>query len=40
MDETIISYKGRFVNKVKFPNKLIKEGYKVWILGDSDYVYD
>ena len=22
------------------PKKPIKEGYKVWILGDGDYVYD
>jgi hypothetical protein len=26
--------------KVKLPNKPIKEGYKVWVLGDGGYVYD
>ncbi len=40
VDEAMVSYRGRFVDKVKLPNKLIKEGYKVWILEDSGYVYD
>ena len=40
VDEAMIAYRGRTVHKVKLPNKPIKEGYKVWVLGDSGYVYD
>ena len=40
IDETMITYKDRTHDKVKLPNKLIKKGYKVWILGDAGYVYD
>jgi Transposase IS4 len=40
VDEAMIAYKGRTVDKVKLPNKPIKEGYKVWVLGDAGYVYD
>jgi Transposase IS4 len=29
VDEAMIAYKGRTRHKVKLPNKLIKEGYKV-----------
>jgi hypothetical protein len=36
----MIAYRGRTLDKVKLLNKLIKEGYKVWVLGDADYVYD
>jgi Transposase IS4 len=36
----MISYRGRTLYKVKLLNKLIKEGYKVWVLGDGGYVYD
>jgi hypothetical protein len=32
--------RGRTFNKVKLPNKPIKEGYKVWVLEDTGYVYD
>ena len=35
-----IAYRGRSSHKVKLPNKPIKEGYKVWVLGDNGYVYD
>jgi Transposase IS4 len=40
VDEAIIAYRGRSVDKVKLPNKSIKKGYKVWVLGDASYVYD
>jgi hypothetical protein len=36
----MIAYRGRTRHKVKLPNKPIKEGYKVWVLGDAGYVYD
>jgi Transposase IS4 len=36
----MIAYRGRTSHKVKLPNKPIKEGYKVWVLGDSGYIYD
>jgi Transposase IS4 len=29
IDEAVIAYRGRTYHKVKLPNKLIKEGYKV-----------
>jgi Transposase IS4 len=40
INEAIIAYKGRTHYKVKLPNKLIKKGYKVWVLGDANYVYN
>lgn len=40
IDEAMISYRGRTKHRVKLPNKPIKEGYKVWVLRDSGYVYD
>ena len=36
----MIAYRGRTLDKVKLPKKPIKEGYKVWVLGDGGYVYD
>jgi hypothetical protein len=36
----MIAYKGRTYYKVKLLNKLIKKGYKVWVLEYSGYVYD
>ena len=36
----MIAYRGRTFDKVKLSNKPIKEGYKVWILKDADYVYN
>ena len=36
----MIAYCERTKHKVKLKNKLIKKGYKVWVLGDSGYVYD
>jgi hypothetical protein len=36
----MIRFRDRTYYKVKLLNKLIKEGYKVWVLGDSGYVYD
>ena len=40
IDEAMIPYRGRIHHKVKLPKKPIKEGYKVWVLGDSGYVYN
>jgi Transposase IS4 len=40
INEAIIAYKGRTYYKVKLPNKPIKKGYKVWVLGDAGYMYD
>ena len=40
IDEAMVAYRGRTSHKVKLPNKPIKEGYKIWVLGDSGYVYD
>jgi len=40
IDEAMIAYRGRTLDKVKLPKKPIKEGYKVWVLGDGGYVYD
>jgi Transposase IS4 len=40
VDEAMIAYRGRTIDKVKLLNKPIKEGYKVWVVGDHDYVYD
>jgi hypothetical protein len=36
----MIPYRGRTKHKVKLLNKLIKKGYKVWVLGDGGYVYN
>jgi hypothetical protein len=36
----MIPYRSRTKYKVKLLNKLIKEGYKVWIFRDSSYVYN
>jgi Transposase IS4 len=36
----MIAYRGRTCYKIKLLNKSIKEGYKVWVLGDVGYVYD
>jgi Transposase IS4 len=37
IDEAMISYRGRSHHKFKLPKKPIKEGYKVWVLGDAGY---
>ena len=36
----MISYRDKTKYKVKLLNKSIKKEYKIWILRDSDYVYD
>ena len=36
----MIVYRDWTLYKVKLSNKSIKEDYKVWILDDSNYVYD
>jgi hypothetical protein len=38
IDESMISFRGNFSHTVKIKNKPIKEGFKVWVLGDKDYV--
>jgi Transposase IS4 len=40
IDESMTPYCGRTHHKVKLLNKLIKEGYKVWVLRDGGYVWD
>ena len=40
IDKDMITYRDRTVDKIKLLNKPIKEDYKLWILGDVDYVYD
>ena len=40
IDEAMIPYQGRSKHTVKLKNKPISEGYKVWVLGDSGYVYN
>jgi Transposase IS4 len=40
IDEAMIPFRGRAHHKVKLPKKPIKEGYKIWVLGDNGYVYD
>ena len=36
----MIPYRNRTKYKVKLLNKSIKKEYKIWVLRDSDYVYD
>ena len=36
----MIPYRERTKHKVKLPNKPIKKGYKVWVLGDGGYIYN
>ena len=36
----MITYRDWTLYKVKLLNKTIEENYKVWVLNDSDYVYD
>ena len=40
INKVMISYCNRTKYKVKLLNKLIKKEYKIWILGDSNYVYN
>jgi len=40
IDEAMIPYQGRSKHTVKLKNKPISEGYKVWVLEDSGYVYN
>ena len=40
IDKTMIVYSDRSSYKIKFSNKSIKKGYKVWVLDDVGYVYD
>lgn len=40
VDEAIIAYRDRTINKVKLLNKPIKKGYKVQVLEDCGYVWD
>jgi hypothetical protein len=35
VDEAMIAYRGRSIDKVKLSNKSIKEAYKVWVSGDA-----
>jgi hypothetical protein len=38
IDELIIPFYGRLIHIVKIKNKPIKEGFKIWVLGDHGYV--
>lgn len=40
IDEAMIAFRGRSHHKIKLPNKPIKEGFKIWGIGDSGYIYD
>ena len=35
----MIPYRGRSDHTIKIKNKLISEGYKVWVLADQGYIY-
>lgn len=39
IDESMVAFRGRTFHKVKLPHKPIKEGYKMWVLGDGGYTY-
>jgi hypothetical protein len=39
IDESMISFGGNSSHTVKIRNKPIKEGFKVWVLGDKGYVW-
>jgi hypothetical protein len=39
IDEVILAFRGRFKDTTKFKGKLIKEGYKNWILAEYGYVW-
>jgi hypothetical protein len=36
----MLPFSGRSEDTVKMKNKLIKEGFKVWVLADQGYVYN
>ena len=40
IDKAMIPFLGRTYHKVKLPNKPIKKGYKVWVIGDKGFVLD
>lgn len=40
IDESMVRFKGRSFDKVKLPNKPIKEGYKIWAHGCKGYIDD
>lgn len=40
IDEAMIPFRGRTHHKAKLPNKPIKEGYKIWAVGDAGYILD
>jgi Transposase IS4 len=37
IDEAMLAFRGRTLHITKLKNKLIKEGYKVWLLADHGY---
>jgi hypothetical protein len=39
INEVMVGFRGRTLYKVKFKNKLIKERYKQWCLGDHGYIW-
>jgi hypothetical protein len=40
IDEAMLAYRGSTSHTVKLPKKPIKEGYKVWALGEHGYIWD
>ena len=40
VDESMVPYFGHTGHAIKAPHKPIKQGYKIWALGDHGYIYD
>ena len=40
IDESMVPYFGHTRHTIKAPHKPIKQGYKLWALGDSGYIYN
>jgi Transposase IS4 len=40
IDESMVPYLGHTRHTIKAPHKPIKEGYKIWALGDLGYIYN
>ena len=40
IDEAMLPFRGRSEDTIKMKNKLIEEGFKVWVLADLGYVYN
>ena len=40
IDEVILKFEGRATQKITIPGKSISTGFKIFILGDSGYIYN